>query len=76
MKTAKEKAKELVDRFTFADIYFTNGNEGAKLNAKFCAKLCIEEIMGLDFIDDVFLFKSTQTLKEYYQEVKSEIEKL
>ena len=43
---------------------------------KQCALISVDEIMGLDFVDDVYLFKSTQTLKEYYQEVKSEIEKL
>jgi len=37
MTESKQKAVELVEKFNFASIYFTNGFEGARLNAKTCA---------------------------------------
>ena len=66
--TPKEKAKELVNKFSFASIYFTDGEEEAKLNGKFCAELCVDEIMNGNFADGYD--------HSFWQEVKSEIEKL
>lgn len=68
MKTPQEKAEELVDKYIQ-----TNGNS---FFAKQCALIAVDEILTLDFIDDVFIPFSDKSLKEYYQEVKQEIELL
>ena len=66
--TPKEKAKELLDTFKFADIYFVGGNETMLQNAKNCALLCVDEIIDT-------LNQSTLEF-EYWEEVKEEINKL
>ena len=43
--TAVEKAQELVNRFMFAGIYFTDGIDGARKNAKQCALIAVDEII-------------------------------
>jgi len=62
--TPKEKAKELVDKFTFrreeCDYYW---------NAKLCALIALNEIINAG--KDVDEFSDS-----YWQEVKQEIEKL
>ncbi len=75
---AKQKAIELVDKFTFAHIYFTNKADGAKVNAKTCALRCVNEMIEQN--GELFLHGITL---EYYKEknaflfdVKTEIEKL
>jgi hypothetical protein len=47
--TAKEKANELVGKFMFLSFYFVDGENGARPNAIFCAKQCVDEI--IDAID-------------------------
>lgn len=66
--TTKEKAKELINKFMFSEIYFTNGHEGALLNAKFCSIQCVNEILNLDSGDTID--------KYYYEKVKEEIKNL
>ena len=70
MSEAKDKAKELFDKYCYAirteetdSGYFTN-----IIYAKNCALIAVEEILnnGFDFTDE----------SEYWQEVKTEIEKL
>lgn len=69
MTTPKEKAEELVSKFTpFADTY----HYGNLANAKQCALIAVDELKqstknGLGI---------TKYSKEYWQEVKKEIEKL
>lgn len=63
--TAKEKAKELIEKFTFI-----NGNS---FFAKDCATFTVDEILNSNptwFIDQM---RSTH---KYWQEVKNELEKL
>ena len=43
--SAKQEAERLINKFTFANIYFTDTQKGALLNAKFCAENCIDEII-------------------------------
>jgi hypothetical protein len=82
--TPKEKAAELVDRFTFADIYFTDKIKGAKLNAKQCALIAADEIINScptrpTLIEGLYwevLSDLIDDAKAYWQSVKSEIEKL
>ena len=70
MSEAKEKAKELFDKYCYAirteetdSGYFTN-----IIYAKQCALIAVEEILnnGFYFTDE----------SEYWQEVKKELEKL
>lgn len=58
----KDKAKELIERFTF------NCREcDFEENAKICALIAVDEILNLD------IYQSEQY---YWEEVKQEIEKL
>jgi hypothetical protein len=73
---AKEKAKELMAKFQF--VYIPNYT--SQHEVKECAIICVEEIMQATeqaFIDDLedanYSFSHT---KEYWQQVKTEIEKL
>lgn len=63
--TPKEKAIELVDKYKF---YLGNEQENIK-EAKDCALIAVDEI--LDAIVGTYDF---DTLNEYWQEVKQEIE--
>jgi hypothetical protein len=79
--TPKEKAAELVDRFTFADIYFTDKINGAKLNAKQCALIAVQEIIKHrpvmpSPIACVDYDACIEQAKDYWLKVKEEIEKL
>ena len=66
--TAKEKAKELVNRF----IPHSNGNSNNN-EAKQCALIAVEEILKSHYK----LFTGVKpSIYKYYEEVKSEIEKL
>jgi hypothetical protein len=78
MTPAKEKAKELVDKFKYNTRAWneTNGWQDCSYNAKQCALIAVDEIITA--IENVFT-KSVSKLNStyrYYQEVKTEIEKL
>jgi len=71
MKEAKEKAKELFDKYCYAirteetdSGYFTN-----VIYAKVCAILAVDEVLKLGK-------KLPLEILEYYLEVKQELEKL
>jgi crotonobetainyl-CoA:carnitine CoA-transferase CaiB-like acyl-CoA transferase len=68
--TPKEKAEQLLDKFKFASIYFTNGFDGAKLNAKTCALFAVDELI------EETSFEVPNIRQRYWKEVKQEIEKL
>ena len=76
--TAKEKAIELVDKYSpFSVRNWYEDNEVAKE----CALICVDEILdNLPFRDYGFKFDSIcsrfKAVSEYWQEVKQEIEKL
>ena len=77
--TAKEKAKELVDRFWELDMLDDNGDLYwiGKENAKQSALICVDEIINTgvnqDYIEqDGYML----SLVEFYTEVKEEINKL
>tara|TARA_B110000305_G_C18823132_1_gene352322 strand:+ start:42 stop:254 length:213 start_codon:yes stop_codon:yes gene_type:complete len=69
--TAKDKAKELVDRFWELDMLDDNGDLYwiGKENAKQCALICVDEILSQ------FNWKPSAGLS-YWEEVKEEINKL
>jgi hypothetical protein len=73
MLSPKEKAKKLVNRFMFAGIYFTDGINGAKKNAKQCALIAVDEIINSIVITDL---TTAENQFIYWDEVKTEIEKL
>ena len=83
MKTPKEKAKELIDKFTVVGLQ--QRNEGIA-----CALICVDEnvkMLKLVLNESTEIYLSLNTPKKlcidvlnpllnYWQEVKSEIEKL
>ena len=62
---AKEKAKELVDRFRI-------GDRNMKSKAKQCALICVDEILNAPQIGSGWLNK----YDPYWTQVKQEINKL
>ena len=82
--TPHEKAKELIFKYTEIVVEVIDGDmyENSVINgnmdfysAKQSAVICVDEILKLDYLDSVFLSFSDTTLKEYYQQVKEEIQK-
>ena len=77
---AKEKAKELVDKFNEytvqASITYPNGKTEEFLgDAKECALIAVDEILDiLNF--DLGHDDTARHLSKYYEQVKQEIEKL
>ena len=69
--TPKEKAKELVNRFMFAGIYFTDGIDGAIKNAKQCSLVAVNEIIDIAYWE--YMESMGEQEKKYWQEVKQEI---
>ena len=65
---AKEKAKELVDRFRI-------GDRNMKSKAKQCALICVDEILK-NIPEEVMSYKPFMMNTDYWQEVKQEINKL
>lgn len=75
MNNVQKEANRLVNKFMFADIYFTDGKKGAIMNAKFCAGMCLDEIINelkeFDNMDGYALSRIS-----FCNEVKAEIERL
>jgi hypothetical protein len=67
--TPKEKAKELVERFTFIC-----KECNYDWNAKQCALIAVDEIINDDWY--INTFEDLISRKTYWKEVKQEIEKL
>ena len=72
---AQSKARELVDKFLFADIYFTNGKHGAFKNAKACALISINFTLEILNGPGVYVLPVPEVDK-FLMEVRDEIEKL
>jgi hypothetical protein len=68
--TAKEKAKELVDKFMLHNSY----QSIVWYNAKQCALLAVDEIIKETKLHDKTIYQHGRTA--YWQEVKQEILKL
>ena len=77
MITAKEKAKQLVDKCLLeviaADIYNYNLESMNIFIAKQCALIAVDEILNEFMFDDS---DYSNRRYEFYQEIKQEIEKL
>jgi hypothetical protein len=67
MSNPKEKAKELVDKFTVVGLQ--QRNEGIQ-----CALICLDEI--LDVIKVIPYGMQYLSARDYFEEVKEEINKL
>jgi hypothetical protein len=81
--TPKEKAKNLVDKFSeyaHTDFVYIRGGyqaESQLQNAKQCALIAVDEILNYDIkakCESQFIIE--QKIESYWQEVKQEIEKL
>ena len=73
--TPKEKAKELIDKFeraTWACIMETNNGSEVLDLAKQCALIAVEEVICMVSEDDGIWITTLQ----YWNQVKTEIEKL
>jgi hypothetical protein len=73
---AKEKAKELVNKF-----YSRVDEEGLLVNkywsnAKFCALIAVDELISISLPSSEFGGVISNNTTEYWNEVKNEIEKL
>ena len=70
--TSKEKAKELVDKL-LESLYDNGGLSFKKIlysKAKQCALIAVDEILAAD------MFIMTEEQEKYWEQVKTEIEKL
>ncbi len=70
--TPKEKAQELIKKFSFNTRCFseTKGWEDSFFDAKECALIAVDEILIINSVD------KDEDLSNYWEEVKQEIEKL
>lgn len=80
MISTKEKAKQFLDKFMFASIYFTNKENGSKKNAKQCALIAIREIKQIcpyiskDNCDTVEQLRASDaSFVSYWDEVEKEL---
>jgi hypothetical protein len=70
--TPKEKAQELIKKFSFNTRCFseTKGWEDSFFDAKECALIAVDEILSINSVD------KDEDLSNYWEQVKQEIEKL
>jgi hypothetical protein len=75
--TPKEKAEDIVRKYSTYVVMWTGGVETERQNVKQCALITVQEIISemSDYYDE---YDCAKTLKkiEYWQEVKNELEKL
>ena len=72
--TAKDKAKELVEKMLGDNNHYLNQNiEIDKLIAKQCALICVDEMLG---IYDIEGYDGDDIEMAYLEEVKQEINKI
>jgi hypothetical protein len=74
--TPKEKAKELINKFFYAKKYSNSTNAMSIELAKECALICVHEIIKIAPSDKSIFGTQYLTIKEYYEQVKREIENL
>lgn len=75
--TPKEKAKELYDKFSPHVLYWDGDsyNRTEIDHAKKCSLLCVDELIECTHADD-WSRKRIKFDKQYWQQVKQELEKL
>jgi hypothetical protein len=75
----KEKAKELVDKYSTYVVMWAGGIETSKQNVKQCALIAVDEILKISCLkplDYKDYFNNNSEFINYWIEVKQEIEKL
>lgn len=72
--TPKEKAIELVDKYSTYVVMWAGGIETSKQNVKQCALIAVDEIISN--IEPSVSMDVIEARVKYWQEVKSEIENL
>jgi hypothetical protein len=78
----KEKANDLVFKFLrystedCTDLYTGNPSTYKFKNAKQCALIAVDEIIGTEMLIDEDTYVEKKSYLAYWQEVKTEIEKL
>ena len=70
--TAKEKAKELVDRFKYRTLRGVEVETMSISLAKQCALICVREILKNQPYD-IYTIDQCNNLTKYWQEVEQEI---
>jgi hypothetical protein len=73
--TAKQKARDLVDRYYVWTSRAENNETFAMYDAKQCALICVDEILE-NIPNEVMTYKPFMMNTDYWQEVKQEINKL
>lgn len=73
--TAKEKAKELLDKYIELGKDFTRGISMLEYS-KQCALIAVDEIINTNALSEMLDYGIDKTNLFYWQEVKHEIEKL
>lgn len=75
--TPKNKAKELITKFRKHAMYWDCYNDEPldTNHAKLCALICVDELINVTLVDDIPR-KRTPRDKQYWQQVKQELEKL
>lgn len=71
MKTPKEKAEELFNKYATYAVMWTGGIEVEKQNCKQCALIAVDEILKV-----ASFYNDSQAEVIYFKQVKQEIEKL
>jgi hypothetical protein len=74
MKTEKEKAEELVNKFSPILPWYTKLDNLRK--SKQCALICVDEIIEALKDSTDFIFEETSPQWEYWQKVKTKLQKL
>jgi hypothetical protein len=73
--TPKEKAKELIDKFTVHTKVFHQeiGWEEYMDSAKQCAMIAVDEILGMSYFDVTTMSEEDSLYRNYWTEVRAEI---
>lgn len=71
MKTPKEKAEELFNKYATYAVMWTGGIEVEKQNCKQCALIAVDEILKV-----ASFYNDSQAEVIYFKQVKEEINKL
>jgi hypothetical protein len=78
--TPKQKAKDLIDKYQKLDIEIGGQYDGyltMKIHdAKECALIAVDEIIGTEMLIDEDTYVEKKSYLAYWQQVKTEIEKL
>ena len=74
---AKDKARELVNKFVDKNIYEENPTDAVAI-AKTSALICVDEIISIPSIQVAYAqgYNNSRSTESYWQKIKKEIKKL